>query len=285
MKFALIVLISVLAVVSGFRHGMWGMHRTSTSLSVAMAEPEATAPTVQKVDKESNVAKMTVTLSGEQTQKAFQRSCDLFNEEVKSRNYKVSGFRPGSKLPPSYLYKMFGEERVKSLCGTLLSEEIQDECEKTGLLFVGRGRITAFNEAEFTAGKPHTIEIECDLWPEIAYGGASGYKGLAVTVGKVGFDDDKFEQVKASIMEKYKDLKTMGADYKAQMGDVVVANMKGYEKNEDGSKGTALPAVASGDSVEIILEKGKFMEGLVEGVEGATAGETRQIVVKFPVRN
>jgi hypothetical protein len=47
---------------------------------------------------------------------------------------------------------MFGEDRVKLLCGTLLSEEIQDECEKTGLMFVGRGRITGFNEAGFVAG-------------------------------------------------------------------------------------------------------------------------------------
>ena len=54
---------------------------------------------------------------------------------------------------------MFGEDKVKLLCGNLLSEEIQDECEKTGMMFVGRGRITQFNEDTFTAGKPHNIEV------------------------------------------------------------------------------------------------------------------------------
>ena len=169
---------------------------------------------------------------------AFAKSCELFNEEVKERGYKVAGFRQGAKLPPAYLYQMFGEDKVKLLlwcdtpstnlpspfttyplnylpsehpsqhtlsiytlsiytlsilpsqytpsqytpsqycplnthplnthpliyqvkllCGNLLSEEIQDECEKTGMMFVGRGRIMQFNEDTFTAGKPHTIEV------------------------------------------------------------------------------------------------------------------------------
>ena len=42
------------------------------------------------------------------------------------------------------------------------------------------------------------------------------------------------------------------------MGDVLIANMKGFERMPDGSKGDQLPAVAGGDGVEILLEKGKF---------------------------
>ena len=68
------------------------------------------------------------------------------------------------------------------------------------------------------------------------------------------------------------------------MGDVIVANMNGFEKNADGTRGSALQAVASGDSVEIEMETGKFMEGLVEGLVGAKAGDSREITVKFPVR-
>ena len=78
-----------------------------------------------------------------------------------------------------------------------MSEEIQDECEKTKLLFVGRGRITNFNVDSFTSGKPHTIEIECDLWPEISYG--SGYKGLKVTATRVDVDTEKYDAVKKNI--------------------------------------------------------------------------------------
>jgi hypothetical protein len=120
-------------------------------------DPSPGVPVLKNLDKDTNIAFMSIALTGEQTQAAFAKSCDLFNEEVKTRGYKAAGFRPGAKLPPAYLYQMFGEDRVKLLCGTLLSEEIQDECEKTGMMFVGRGRITNFNEGLFIAGKPHIM--------------------------------------------------------------------------------------------------------------------------------
>ena len=104
------------------------------------------------------------------------------------------------------------------------------------------------------------------MWPEIDYG--AGYKGLQVTATKVNVDTQKFDAVKNNIMERYKNLSPMEAGYAAKLGDVIVANMNGFEKNTDGSKGAALQAVASGDSVEIVMETGKFMEGLVEGPQG-----------------
>lgn len=249
--------------------------------------PTPGAPIVTTLDKEKNVASITLSLSGTQTQEAFLKSCDAYNDEVKSRGLKVAGFRPGAKLPPNYLYQIFGEEKVKSLCGALLAEEIQEEVEKTGMTFVGRGRITAFNAESFVAGKPHVISVECDLWPDITYGdisGGGGYKGLKLTVPKGTFDKEKFESVKKSILERYKVLEPTPVGYAAQLGDVVTANMAGYEKNLDGSKGAALPAIAKGDNVDISLEAGKFMEGLIEGVVGAITGDVREISVKFPPR-
>jgi len=252
--------------------------------SSAEVQPKPGSPVVIKVDKTTNIALLSVALTGEQTQRAFTQSCDLFNVEVKSRGYKAAGFRPGAKLPPAYLYQMFGEDRVKSLCGNLLSEEIQDECEKTGLFFVGRGRITKFNENIYEAGKPHVLEIECDLWPEITYGGENGYKGLKCVATKNAGDESKYEAVKKSIMERYKVMTPQAYEYKAQMGDVVSANMAGFERNPDGTKGAPLPAIAAGDKVDIPMEQGKFMEGMVEGLVGAKAGDVKSIKVKFPVR-
>ena len=54
--------------------------------------------------------------------------------------------------------------------------------------------------------------------------------------------------------------------------------------NDDGSKGESLPNAASGDDVEVILGEGRYMEGLVEGLLGATVGETVQVTVTFPER-
>lgn len=242
------------------------------------------APVVKKIDKESNIAYMTVTISADDTQKAFAQACELFNVEVKERGYSVPGFRKGAKLPPAYLYQIFGEDKLKKFCGTLLSEAIQDECEKTGLMFVGRGRIMEFNEAEFNAGKPHTMAVECDLWPTIEYSGEGGYKGITVTVTKKTVDQAKLEKVKSSIKERYKLVEDTPVGYAAKMGDIVVGNMQGFFAEEDGSKGAPLPAVASGDQQEIELQKGKFMDGLIEGLVGCQINDVKEIMVTFPIR-
>jgi len=263
------------------------LHSTSdgTDATSLSPEPFPGSPIVKRVDKELNVAYMKIALTGAQTQKAFNEACDIFNVEVKKKDLKVPGFRAGTKLPAAYLYQIFGEDQVKSICANLLSQEIQDECERTGLMFVGKGRVTNFYGNKFDAGKPHAIDIECDLWPKITYGGEKGYKGLEITVESSKIDSEKYEQVKNSIRGRYKITADTASDYSAQLGDVIVANMQGFMKTSSGGKGDPLPAVATGDDLEITLEEGKFMEGMIEGLVGAKAGEMKTISVQFPKRD
>lgn len=91
----------------------------------------------------------------------------------------------------------------------------------------------------------------------------------------------------------------------AKLGNRLLVNMEGFLANEvspfpldigptnltpatrtlqDGTPGDPLPNVAGGDGVEVPLDVGKFMPGLVEGLVGAKAGETKQISVMFPPR-
>lgn len=128
------------------------------------------------------------------------------------------------------------------------------------------------------------MEIECDLWPEINYK-APGYKGLEVEVLQGGseLDLEKIEKVKQSIRERYKVKTLQETEYRAQLGDVVTVNMRGYEALEGDVKGAALPDVASGDSVDVELEQGKLI-GIVEALVGVKAGDKRNAVITFPKR-
>jgi len=279
--------VGLLSVDAYFKDGMVfrALHVRKATIMKANDKATPGSPLVKSIDKERNLAQMLVSVRGDATSRAFQKSCELYNKEVQERGYSVPGFRKGAKLPAHYLYQMFGENNLKQLCRSLLAEEIQNECELTGLMFVGRGRITDFRDDYFKAGEDHVIEIECDLWPAIKYkGGEKGYCGLIVEVVKSVFDREKYESVKQNIRERYKITTTTPKGYAANMGDVIKANMHGYELNAFGTKGVALPSVASGDAVEIPLEKGKFMDGLIEGLVGSKAGDEKSLKVVFPNR-
>jgi len=59
------------------------------------------------------------------------------------------------------------------------------------------------------------------------------------------------------------------------MGDACVVDMVGYLEKEGGGKGEPLPSAASGDKVDVVMEVGRYMAGLVKGLMGATKDETR----------
>lgn len=148
---------------------------------------------------------------------------------------------------------------------------------------VGRGRILDYRLPSFVPGESHVFEVEVDLWPEITYADG-GYRGLSVNVTQTAEDQQKMNAVKENIREKFIILQDTTATYQAKLGDVLMVNMRGFEKDGSGNKGAALPSIASGDEVEIILEKGKFMEGMVESLVGGKTGEKKEVTVKFPVR-
>ncbi|CAN0443535.1 unnamed protein product, partial [Discosporangium mesarthrocarpum] len=87
-----------------------------------------------------------------------------------------------------------------------------------------------------------------------------------------------------SLQERYMELGDTPEGYEAQMGDSVLADMSPFEELPDGSKGGSLPAIASGEGLDIVLESGRYMPGLAEGLVGAKAGDVREIRVTFPDR-
>ena len=101
------VLTTVITNVEAFRLNFQAFRvRSSHTLSLSSVDCQPGSPIVKKIDKDTNIAFMTVAISGEDTQKAFSKAVEMFNEEVKNKEYKVAGFRPGAKLPASYLYQV-----------------------------------------------------------------------------------------------------------------------------------------------------------------------------------
>lgn len=65
-----------------------GLGKYFTKLFMSKSEVSG-QPLIKKLDERENLAILEVVLSPEQTQKAFDTACEMFNDEVKTRGYKV----------------------------------------------------------------------------------------------------------------------------------------------------------------------------------------------------
>jgi len=138
------------------------------------------------------------------------------------------------------------------------------------------------------SGREIPISVECDVWPIVGFKG-EGYKGLKASYTRPPFDQVSYERSLDDLVDRYASLKIKegkeGEDPVLEEGDACVVLMDGFfvDSSAPGGKGEPLPeGKASGDQVDIIMKKGRYMEGLVEGLIGAKKDEVRDVKVQFP---
>jgi trigger factor len=139
----------------------------------------------------------------------------------------------------------------------------------------------------FVPGEELEVTVRCDVWPEIQWKAVEGkekpYLGLTGKYKRKPFNQERFDQALRDLKERYVKLEAYeDGSHSLAMGDACTVNMVGYMATADGEKGEPLPDAASGDNVEVVLGSGLYMEGLVEGLEGGTVGETKTVKVRFP---
>eukprot|EP01040_Poterioochromonas_malhamensis_P007720 gene7720-8338_t len=248
-------------------------------------DPKPGAPRVIEVNKEKGYADIRLLINELATMQAHKDLIGIFqrqNEKIDKKAINDVVIRPS--MTKQDIYQAIGEEKAHELYFNLLQGPIQMECKKSQLPLIGTIKLLNFDGKKFNPGKNHVVEVRCDLWPEITYSAPQEYKGLQVTVAKSAEDIAKKDRVKLNIRERYKQLTPTAASYQAQAGDVLTVNMQGYALSSNGGKGEPLPAVAAGNGVEIELETGKFMEGMVEQLIGTKVNEKKEVKVVFPNR-
>ena len=103
-------------------------------------------------------------------------------------------------------------------------------------------------------------------------------------VDRAEFNQEAYDKALFKLRTQFADIVDAPTE-PAVEGNQLVVNMNGFLAKADGSKGDPLPSVAGGDGITVPLESGKFMPGLVEGLLGATKGDSRDIKVTFPPRS
>jgi trigger factor len=231
-----------------------------------------------------------IPVPGSATKAAYDKVCTELSKTI-----TIKGFRKGSRIPPQVLEASMAAKGGKNALkvqaiNELLTQLVERTLKEQSLDPIGQATLKIPAEELANAYKPGEdlmLPVRCDVWPDIQWKKTDQekpYIGLKGKYSRKPFDQEKLDVALRDLKERYVTLETVtDTSYALQMGDSCFVNMNGFMATPEGEKGEPLPNAASGDRVEVVLGPGRYMEGLVEGLDGATVGETRIVSVTFPV--
>jgi trigger factor len=193
-----------------------------------------------------------------------------------SKGAKIPGFRPG-RAPAAMVQRHYSKEIAEEIRDRLVARGYHDAVNENKLAVAELLDVT---EAQYVAGQPLSYSVTVDVPPQIEL---PDYKGIALTGTKVAVRDDEVEGTLKGMLErqaKFEDVTGRAV----QKGDLVQVDYVGT------SEGRPVAEVAPGaaglgkmDGYWMLVEdEHALLPGLGEALIGANAGETKQVVVKFP---
>jgi trigger factor len=233
--------------------------------------------------REKSSVAMFISLPGSSTKKAYEKA---LHEIANDDRVNIPGFRKGAKIPEDMICAAVGPEVVRQTAIEILSEQalkliLQDHPEIKAAGQASLATDPKELEKSFEPGQPMDMELKMDVIPEPTFSGS--YKGLIATVEKEPIEQDRVDAALKSLRQRKAVLQDVeDENITAALGQSLLVNMRAFEKNEDGSQGEELSGIAAGDEVELIMEEGRFLPGVVDGLVGAKIKEERMIDVTFP---
>src|SRR3954453_12878257 len=184
------------------------------------------------------------------------------------RDLKIPGFRKG-KVPPQVVLQRVGRDAVlDEAVRKALPDWYEEAIGESGVATVGEPNLDLQELPE--KGAPLSFTIEVGVRPPAKLG---EYKGLEVGRREPEVASEAVDEEVERLRESSASLENV--DRPAQKGDFVVLDFVGKVGGEPFEGGEA-----RGYLLE--LGSGRVGEGFEEQLEGATAGEEREVNVTFP---
>jgi trigger factor len=181
---------------------------------------------------------------------------------------RVPGFRKG-KVPPTVVIRRLGRGAVlDEALRSALGDWYVDAIDEAGIAPVGDPDLDVGDLPAH--GEPLAFSIEIGVRPRAELG---TYKGLEVGRREPQVDDSAVDAELERLRDRVATLETV--ERPAQTGDHVVVDYLGRVDGE---------AFAGGEGRDQLIElgSGRLIPGFEEQLTGASAGEEREIEVKFP---
>ncbi len=228
-----------------------------------MAATEDSSLCVSTTETSSVIRTLEVEVDAKRVRKAFDRAYrDL------GRRVRVRGFRPG-KAPRSVLEKLYGAAVAEEMKQTLVSETLPEAVDQSGVVPVSEPSIDAEALAE---DAPFRYRASVEVKPEISLPELAGLPARRPAV-EVGVED--VEEELQGLRERRAPLLDEPEGTAAAPGHTLVIDYSGTIDGQPFDGGSAEGAILE-------LGTGRFIPGFEEQLEGATAGEDREIRVSFP---
>jgi trigger factor len=184
------------------------------------------------------------------------------------RDLRVPGFRSG-KVPPQVVIRQVGREAVlDEAVRRGLPGWYEEALADAGITTVGDPHVDLSDLPE--QGSPLAFTIEVGIVPDAKLG---DYKGLEVGRREPGIDPGEVSAELERLRETLASLEAV--EREAAKGDFVVVDFTGTIDGESFEGGEA-----RGQLVE--LGTGQLVAGFEEQLEGAKAGDHREVTVTFP---
>ncbi len=183
-----------------------------------------------------------------------------------SKKAKIDGFREG-KVPRGVFEKKYGTSDI-------INTAMEDLIEKKYTEILLKDKLIPIIEPklEIVSKDDNGFEVNITIItdPEVKLG---KYKGLNVTKEKLEVTKEEIAHEVGHILDRYAEL--VSKDGKAEAGDTVIIDFKGFKNNEEFPGGSA-----EGYSLE--LGSHSFIPGFEEGVIGMKKEESKDIKLTFP---
>jgi len=228
-----------------------------------MAESQAGSVSVSTTETSPILRTLEIEVDSGRVRKAFDRAYRDLGKSV-----RVRGFRPG-KAPRSVLEKLYGATLVEEIERLLVSETLPEAVDRSGVVPVSEPSIEA-QPPQPDAPFRYTVSVE--VKPPIALPELSG---LPARRPVVEVPEEDVERELEDLRQRRAPLVDEPEGTPAASGSTLSIDYVGRIDGEPFEGGSA-----QGASVE--LGSGRLVAGFEEQLEGARAGEDREVRIRFP---
>ncbi len=218
---------------------------------------------VQVENLEKNTAKLTITVSADEFEKALQRAY------LREKNrITVQGFRKG-KAPRKIIEKVYGPQIFyEDAANYIIPTAYDDAVKESGVEVVSRPEVDV---TQIEEGKDFIFTAQVAVRPAVTLG---AYKNLEVEEEPVTVTDEEIENQLKEEQKKQVVMQDVD-DRPAQNGDIVNIDYEGFcdGKAFDGGKG---------ENYDLTLGSGSFIPGFEDQLVGKNTGDKVDVEVTFP---